>query len=269
MRNHGTDPDTRFGRMRERVEAMKAIWTEDEAEYHGRIVDFDPIWSWPKPVQKPHPPMLVGGLGREGARPRAWPTATSGSRTGCAARSSWRERIDELQRRAEAAGREPIPVTVFGAKPEVRLLERLKAAGVDALPLLRRPGARPTRWSASSTSCARGGRRSGPARRARPVARRSRRRSTAQRLAAAQTRLTALRLALGGKLPATRSGSARRSPSCSRAGTPRARAARSSGSSSRSTRATCAWRSSRRPPTTRSATTSCGASGPRCPASAA
>ena len=50
--------------MRERVEAMKAIWTEDEAEYHGKHVDFDPIWSWPKPVQPPHPPILVGGNGK-------------------------------------------------------------------------------------------------------------------------------------------------------------------------------------------------------------
>ena len=61
MRNHGTDPRTRWGVMRERVEAMKAIWTQDEAEYHGRLVDFDPIWSWPKPAQRPHPPVVVGG----------------------------------------------------------------------------------------------------------------------------------------------------------------------------------------------------------------
>ena len=64
MRDHGTDPSKRFGLMRERVEAMKAIWTEDEAEYHGRHVDFDPIWSWPKPAQDPHPPVLLGGNGR-------------------------------------------------------------------------------------------------------------------------------------------------------------------------------------------------------------
>jgi probable F420-dependent oxidoreductase len=63
MRNHGTDPKTRWGVMRERIEAMKAIWTQEEAEYHGRYVDFDPIWSWPKPVQEPHPPVLVGGVG--------------------------------------------------------------------------------------------------------------------------------------------------------------------------------------------------------------
>jgi probable F420-dependent oxidoreductase len=129
MRNHGTDPDTRFRRMRESVEAMKAIWTEEEAEYHGRIIDFGPIWSWPKPVQKPHPPVLVGGLGdkvydRVVAYGDEWipNRVTSPEELG--------ERIAELQRRAEAAGRARIPVTVFGAKAELRLLERLKAAGV-------------------------------------------------------------------------------------------------------------------------------------------
>src|SRR4051812_31627385 len=64
MRHHGSDPDRRFGLLRERVEAMKAIWAEDEASYHGRYVDFERIWSWPKPVQRPHPPILVGGNGK-------------------------------------------------------------------------------------------------------------------------------------------------------------------------------------------------------------
>ncbi len=63
MENHGTDPKTRFRLMRERVEAMKQLWTQDEAEYHGRHVDFAPTWQFPKPVQKPHPPILVGGAG--------------------------------------------------------------------------------------------------------------------------------------------------------------------------------------------------------------
>src|SRR5262249_57054658 len=66
MRNHGTDPSKRFRVMRERVEAMKAIWAGEEAEYHGEFVDFDPIWQWPKPVQKPHPPVMVGGGGPGG-----------------------------------------------------------------------------------------------------------------------------------------------------------------------------------------------------------
>src|SRR2546423_1919274 len=63
MLDHGTDPGRRFGVMRERIEAMKAIWTSDEASYHGRYVDFDRIWSWPKPAQRPHPPIIVGGNG--------------------------------------------------------------------------------------------------------------------------------------------------------------------------------------------------------------
>lgn len=63
MENHGSDPRTRMRLMAERVEAMKAIWTQDEASYHGEFVDFDRIWSWPKPAQRPHPPVLVGGNG--------------------------------------------------------------------------------------------------------------------------------------------------------------------------------------------------------------
>ena len=59
---------TRWKLLRERVVAMKEIWTKDEAEYHGEFVNFDPIWSWPKPVQKPHPPILLGGARRR-ARP--------------------------------------------------------------------------------------------------------------------------------------------------------------------------------------------------------
>jgi probable F420-dependent oxidoreductase len=129
MLDHGTDPKTRWGVMRERIEAMKAIWTQEEAEYHGRYVDFDPIWSWPKPVQKPHPPVLVGGVGdkvldRVVAYGDEWiPNRVKGP-------DELDVRIDELQRRAEAAGRDRIPVTVFGARPEQSVLERLQAVGV-------------------------------------------------------------------------------------------------------------------------------------------
>ena len=63
MANHGTDPRTRMRVMKERIEAMKAIWTQEEASYDGEFVSFDRIWSWPKPAQRPHPPVLVGGLG--------------------------------------------------------------------------------------------------------------------------------------------------------------------------------------------------------------
>ena len=63
MANHGTDPRTRMRRLRESVEAIKAIWTEDEASYEGEFISFERIWCWPKPQQQPHPPVLVGGLG--------------------------------------------------------------------------------------------------------------------------------------------------------------------------------------------------------------
>jgi probable F420-dependent oxidoreductase len=126
MENHGTDPSRRFSLMRERIEAMKAIWTEDEASYHGEHVDFDSIWCWPKPIQKPHPPVLVGGNGervldRVVAFGDEWmPNRASGLR----------ERIEKLNRLAEEAGRGPIPVTLSGAKPDRKLIERGEEAGV-------------------------------------------------------------------------------------------------------------------------------------------
>jgi len=129
MANHGTDPTTRWRVMRERVEAMKAIWTQDEAEYHGRFLDFDPIWSWPKPVQKPHPPVLIGGVG-EKVLDRVVAYGDEWIPNRVKSPEDLAGRIGDLQRRAEEAGREPIPVTVFGAKSEVRLLERLRDAGV-------------------------------------------------------------------------------------------------------------------------------------------
>ena len=68
MEDHGTVYDTRTLKMREQIEAMKEIWTRDVAEYHGKIVDFPPMNAWPKPVQKPHPPVIVGGAFRLAAR---------------------------------------------------------------------------------------------------------------------------------------------------------------------------------------------------------
>jgi probable F420-dependent oxidoreductase len=61
MRNHGTDPRTRGALLDERMAAIIEIWTHDAAEYHGEYVDFDPISAWPKPIQQPHPLVLVGG----------------------------------------------------------------------------------------------------------------------------------------------------------------------------------------------------------------
>ncbi|HYU15404.1 MAG TPA: LLM class F420-dependent oxidoreductase [Solirubrobacterales bacterium] len=126
MESHGTDPRRRFSLMRERIEAMKAIWTEDEASYHGEHVNFDRIWCWPKPIQKPHPPVLVGGnaervLDRVVAFGDEWmPNRVSGLR----------ERIEALQRLAADAGRGRIPVTLNAARPDRELIERGEDAGV-------------------------------------------------------------------------------------------------------------------------------------------
>jgi alkanesulfonate monooxygenase SsuD/methylene tetrahydromethanopterin reductase-like flavin-dependent oxidoreductase (luciferase family) len=68
MENHGTVYANRFKRMRESIEAMKEIWTKPEASYHGEFVNFDPMIARPKPVQKPHPPIHVGGGFPQGAR---------------------------------------------------------------------------------------------------------------------------------------------------------------------------------------------------------
>jgi probable F420-dependent oxidoreductase len=131
METHGTDPRTRFALMRERVEAMKAIWTRDEAEYHGEFVDFDPLWSWPKPVQEPHPPVIVGGNGA-GVIDRvldygdAWmPNAGFGTPADLIAR------IEELRRRGRESGRGEPPVTVYAARSKREVLDEFAEAGVE------------------------------------------------------------------------------------------------------------------------------------------
>jgi probable F420-dependent oxidoreductase len=133
MTDHGTRFETRFRLMRERIEAMKRIWTETEAEYHGELVDFSPMMSWPKPVQKPHPPVLVGGAFPHAARralrygdgwvPHAsrpqYPDVT--------------EFLPQYREMAAAAGRpvEAVPVTVFGAGEDGDRLRRWRDRGVD------------------------------------------------------------------------------------------------------------------------------------------
>jgi len=130
MENHGTDPTTRFALMRERVLAMKEIWTHDEAEFHGTYVDFDPIWQWPKPVQQPHPPVLVAGNGprtleRVMEYGDGWiPIPGRGS-------VPLGEGTTRLREMAAEAGREPPPVTVFGARPQAEVLDHYASAGVD------------------------------------------------------------------------------------------------------------------------------------------
>jgi probable F420-dependent oxidoreductase len=126
MRDHGTDPRRRFSLMRERVEAMKAIWTQDEAEYHGEFVDFDPIWSWPKPAQDPHPPVLVGGSGDK-VLDRVLAYGDEWFPNRIASMQELKGRVDELRERASRH----VKVTFSGARPDRETVERLASSGVD------------------------------------------------------------------------------------------------------------------------------------------
>ena len=131
MENHGTDPTRRWGLLRERIAAMKQIWTQDEAEYHGRHVNFDKVWSWPKPVQRPHPPIIVGGDGPNTLQRVVdygdeW--MPIGGRPGGA---PLQEKIATLNRMAAEKGRGPIPVGLFGVRPDPEAIDRFRQMGVS------------------------------------------------------------------------------------------------------------------------------------------
>lgn len=131
MENHGTVYKTRWRLLRERVLAMKEIWTKDEAEFHGEFVNFDKIWAYPKPVQKPHPPIIMGGDGKttfdrvieycDGWLPIAFTADKMG------------ERIATLKQRAAEAGRDPnsIGVTVSLVNPDAAKVEALAQTGAE------------------------------------------------------------------------------------------------------------------------------------------
>jgi probable F420-dependent oxidoreductase len=128
MRNHGTDPRTRGTLLDERLAAIKEIWTKDEAEFHGEYVDFDPIFSWPKPVQRPHPPIYIGGdghaaLARVAAHGDGWmPHAVRNpARVG-----------PQFSRLAEVGD---VPVIVSGASPGPELIAAYAEAGADCVAL--------------------------------------------------------------------------------------------------------------------------------------
>jgi probable F420-dependent oxidoreductase len=139
MANHGTEFSTRWRLLRERVLAMKEIWTKEAAEFHGEFVDFDPIWQWPKPVQAPHPPLIMGGSA-ERSIARAvdycdgWmPIADRGD-------VPLADLVGKLQAAAGEAGRDRIPVTLYGAPPKPERLAAYAGAGVDRCLLALPPG---------------------------------------------------------------------------------------------------------------------------------
>jgi probable F420-dependent oxidoreductase len=132
MADHGTSFTFRFRVMQERVEAMKTIWTTSKPEYHGEFVDFPPMMTWPKPVQKPHPPVIVGGAFPHGAR-RA--IAFGDGWVPHARRPQYGDvlgLLPQFRTLAVEAGRDPatLPITVFGVAEDAELLARYRDAGV-------------------------------------------------------------------------------------------------------------------------------------------
>ena len=130
MAHHGTEFRTRWKLLRERVQAMKAIWSQDEASFEGELVRFEPIWSWPKPLQRPHPPIILGAHG---------PKALERVVTYC---DGWIPigvrggdlvgEIAKLRRLATERGRDPssISINVYGVPADPEQLARFRDAGV-------------------------------------------------------------------------------------------------------------------------------------------
>ena len=135
MENHGTKPSLRWKILRERVLAMKEIWTKDEAEFHGQFVNFDSIWSWPKPAAKPHPPVLMGGAGPR-TLDRVLEYADEWMPIGGRSGAVLGQMIEALQARAKAAGRgvEGPPISCI---PHARLSEAAMAKARRILEILR------------------------------------------------------------------------------------------------------------------------------------
>ncbi|WP_025769682.1 LLM class F420-dependent oxidoreductase [Thioalkalivibrio sp. HK1] len=129
MENHGTSFDDRFKVMCDRAKAIKTIWQHDEPQYHGPFVDFDPIWSYPKPVQKPNPPVLLGGESHhtlkrvvefcDGWMPRMRAMEDIG------------QRMERLRIMALEAQRDPasISTTVFAVPGDKSVLDECRRAG--------------------------------------------------------------------------------------------------------------------------------------------
>ena len=135
MLDHGTDFKSRFKVMRERVEAMRAIWTKSKPEYSGKFVKFPPMMTWPKPVQKPHPPVIVGGAFPYGAR-RA--IAYGDGWMPHARRPEYGDVIKllpDFKKLVTESGRDPasLPITVFGMPEDRDLIKRYGGAGVARL----------------------------------------------------------------------------------------------------------------------------------------
>jgi len=130
MENHGTVFKTRFKKMREQVLAMKEIWTKEEPKFHGEFVNFDPLWSWPKPAQKAGPPVLLGG--ESGYTLQRVVDYCDGWFPRGRAADKILPGLEDLKARAAKAGRDmkTISVSVFGAAPDEAALDTYRKAGI-------------------------------------------------------------------------------------------------------------------------------------------
>lgn len=131
LAHHGVAYSERRDRLRESVLAMKQLWTEDEAEFHGQHVDFAPSWAWPKPVQRPHPPVILGGSA--GPRTAAHIAEFCDGWMPIGGRYPLDDGLAEIRTACDAQGRDPgsIHLGVFGAKPDREALDGLAERGVQ------------------------------------------------------------------------------------------------------------------------------------------
>jgi probable F420-dependent oxidoreductase len=131
MESHGTAFKSRWKVLRERMEAMKELWTKDEASYHGEFVKFDRLWCWPKPVQKPYPPILLGSHGPRGLQRVV--RYCDGWLPNAGRASDLIPQIGELRKCAEQAGRDPktISITAFAAPAERKTIDQYEGVGVE------------------------------------------------------------------------------------------------------------------------------------------
>lgn len=134
MLHHGVDPATRRRRAREHVLAIRELWTQDEASFSGEFVAFEPSWSWPKPVQRPHPPILMGAA----AGPRTFAQVVEYADGWMPLHSRGAPILDQLsvlRKTAEEAGRDPetIEISVLGCPPSARVLASYRDAGVSRI----------------------------------------------------------------------------------------------------------------------------------------
>jgi len=130
MAHHGVVFGERRALAREKLLTMKSLWTDEEASFHGEHIDLEPSWSWPKPLQRPHPPILIGGSA--GPRLFAAVAELADGWIPMGNRADVLERLPELTSALEDAGRDPasIEITVYGAPADLDSLNRFEDAGV-------------------------------------------------------------------------------------------------------------------------------------------